>query len=136
MLKNAKYLYSYAKKFFLFGAYGFSKIMYKFYSCVKTGGIWDFKNKKEWKLKKGDYYVFMNIKLRSDDPGNIHFGYVGSVLFSMPTLCTGAGIYQIYSGTSQWKYIKSYFDDPRDSLCIKLGVLLWLKNYGKFIYHF
>ncbi len=76
----------------------------------------------------------MERKKLSDDIGNIHFGYVGSVLFRKTTLCAGAGMYQIYSGTSDWKYISSYFDDPRDSKAIKLGVEMWKKYYKKRVF--
>lgn len=96
-----------------------------FIKCVKTGGIWDFKYKAEWKLKNTDYFVFLGLKLMFDDPGNIHFGYVGSVLFGEKALKTGAGLYQIISGTSDFKYVKSYFDDPRDSEMISFGCNLF-----------
>ena len=96
-----------------------------FIKCVKTGGVWDLKSKPEWKLKATDYFVFFGFKLRFDDPGNIHFGYVGSILFGEKFLRTGAGLYQILSGTSSWKYVKSYFDDPRDSAMISVGCNLF-----------
>lgn len=135
MFKNASALYALAKKAIRYGTYGIIIILKKFYDLVKTGGPWDLKNKKEWKLNKGDYFIFNNLKLRADDPGNIHFGYVGSVLFSKPTLRMGAGMYQIYSGTSRWKYFMSYFDDPRDSAFIRYGVSLWTIYYKRYVFH-
>lgn len=56
------------------------------------------------------------------------------MIFSKITLCAGAGMYQIYSGTSKWEYIKSYFDDPRDTKYIKIGYDIWRKEYGKKVF--
>lgn len=108
-------------------------ILHKFYKLVKTGGKWDLKNKSAWKLKsKKDYYIFFKDKLTAEDVGNVHFGFVGSVLFSSVILCTGTGIYQIISGTSDWKYWKSFFDDPRDTQCILIGHSYWSHYYRKY----
>ena len=149
MLKNAKWLYNYAssmnKRYGIkryqvgfvgkaFKAVGVGKILNTFIGLVKSGGEWDLKVKKEWKLKEKECFLYNGKKKLSDDIGNIHFGYVGSVLFRKTTLCAGAGMYQIYSGTSDWKYISSYFDDPRDSKAIKLGVEMWKKYYKKRIF--
>ena len=126
MISNAKYLFSFACWHGLFGCIGKLAILYKFYKLVKTNGKWDFKNQSSWKLKnKKDYYTFFGYKVSVADIGNIHFGFVGSVLFSWRTLCTGAGIYQIYSGTSKWSYWYSFFDDPRDTFCISIGRIFW-----------
>ena len=149
MLKNAKWLYNYAssmnKRYGIkryqvgfvgkaFKAVGVGKILNTFIGLVKSGGEWDLKVKKEWKLKEKECFLYNGKKKLSDDIGNIHFGYVGSVLFRKTTLCAGAGMYQIYSGTSDWKYISSYFDDPRDSKAIKLGVEMWKKYYKKRVF--
>ena len=149
MLKNAKWLYNYASRMnkrygikryqvgFVgkaFKAVGVGKILNTFIGLVKSGGEWDLKVKKEWKLKEKECFLYNGKKKLSDDIGNIHFGYVGSVLFRKTTLCAGAGMYQIYSGTSDWKYISSYFDDPRDSKAIKLGVEMWKKYYKKRVF--
>lgn len=66
--------------------------------------------------------------LRYDDIGNIHYGYVGRVIFSTNTLLKAGGIVQIYAGTSDWSYWNSNFDDPRDQWAIKLGAELWDKG--------
>lgn len=96
-----------------------------FYNNSKSGGAWDLKRLRNWQLAKGDWFVFRGKKLRNDDPGNIHFGYVGSVMFPVNILRAGAGVYQIYSGTSSWKYWWTFFDDPRDSAMIWYGNALF-----------
>lgn len=92
-----------------------------FYKKVKTKGDWDLKNNKSWGLKKGYRYKYNKKYFRHDDIGNIHFGFVGSVLFPTGVLQAGAGAYQIYSGTSSYKFVFSYFDDPEDTKMIKYG---------------
>ncbi|WP_417141857.1 polymorphic toxin type 44 domain-containing protein [Ruminococcus bromii] len=72
--------------------------------------------------------------IASQDVGNIHFGFVGSVVFKAITLCTGAGIYQILSGTSSWSYWYSFFDDPRDTRCILLGRKYWRLLYNRKVF--
>ena len=84
-----------------------------------------------WEIPQTDWYVFRGKRLRNDDPGNIHFGYVGSVMFPLWILRVGAGAYQIYSGTSRWSYWISFFDDPRDSLMITWGHTLFVSDILK-----
>lgn len=134
MCINALYLYSLARLYKWAGFVGKLALLYKFYTLVKTNGKWDLKNQSAWKLKSEDYYTFMGIKLTAADIGNIHFGFVGSVLFSWKTLCAGAGLYQIYSGTSSWKFWYSFFDDPRDTLCISMGRAMWKIVFRKWVF--
>ena len=131
---NALYLYSLARLYRWAGLVGKLALLYKFYTLVKTNGKWDFKNQSAWKLKSGDYYTFMGVKLTVADIGNIHFGFVGSILFSWKTLCAGAGLYQIYSRTSSWKFWYSFFDDPRDTLCISIGRTMWKIAFRKWVF--
>ena len=106
-----------------------------FYNKVKTRGEWDLKNRPEWKLNKGDCFIFNGKTLRSDDPGNIHFGYVGAVMFPEKILRVGAGVYQIYSGTSRFNYFWTFFDDPRDSSMISYGYDLYMRDtLGSYYY--
>ena len=93
-----------------------------FINKVKTRGKWDLKF--SWKLKKSNKYIFDKKTYSYDDPGNIHFGYVGSFMFTSKVLTLGAGLYQIKSGTSSLRFYKSYGDDPRDNKMIKLGYKL------------
>lgn len=41
--------------------------------------------------------------------------------YSEAYLKIGAGIYQIVSGTSDWAFMSSYFDDPADQAAIIRG---------------
>ena len=134
MLKNAKYLYNLARKCKWFGIAGRGGLLYKFYKLVKTGGKWDLKNQKSWKLSKKNHFKFHGRIIDSQDVGNIHFGFVGSVVFKAVTLCTGAGIYQIFSGTSSWSYWYSFFDDPRDTRYILLGRKYWRLLYNRKVF--
>ena len=113
---------------------GMARILYTFTKKVKNNGAWDLKRKKKWQPKtyKAKYFKYYRYKkIEAQDVGNIHFGYVGAVLFSRTTLCAGAGMYQIYSRNSKWKYIKTFFDDPRDNKFIKVGYKQWKKKYRK-----
>ncbi|GHU82635.1 hypothetical protein AGMMS50284_4840 [Clostridia bacterium] len=103
-----------------------------FYKKVKNKGDWDLKMKKEWQLKSSsDYFVFMGKKIASDAPGNIHFGFVGSVLIPGDILRVGAGLYQLYIGKSHWYWFFTFFDQPRDSGAILIGSALYKKSiYG------
>jgi hypothetical protein len=107
-----------------------------FASMVHGGGEWDFKTVIGWDSTKicyisscygypgGRYYV-----LRGEDIGNIHFGYVGSTLFSPATLLTAAGFVQILSGTSELSWYNSYFDDPNDQAAIQRGINYFNTGY-------
>ena len=96
-----------------------------FYSKVKPGGDWDFKSQASWELNFDTGYFYNGAVLRYDDPGNIHYGYVGSVLFPPGLLLNAAGIVQIRSKTSKLSYWTSNFDDPRDAEMIWRGIELW-----------
>jgi len=90
--------------------------MYKFIKMVRTGGIWDYKR--------------LNPKYQ--DFGNYNFGYV-SAAYGLPLWFArfGAGVYQIYSGTSRLEFYKSFFDDPRDQYWILEGYNDYLNDYWK-----
>lgn len=100
----------------------YSEILKMFLDYSKTGGKWDLKT--QWSLPDIDYVYNGNI-LRFDDLGNIHFGYVGSCLFTVTALRIGAGLYQLYTyvkgGQTSLGPLVTFFDDPRDSLMIKIG---------------
>lgn len=104
--------------------YGVSIATYIFYQRVKPGGAWDFKSQPSWDLEYNSTYLYGSVLLRFDDPGNIHYGYVGSALFGEDILKIAGGAVQIWTGTSDIAYWKSYFDDPRDQAMIALGYSL------------
>ncbi|MBR4236741.1 MAG: hypothetical protein IKR85_11885 [Clostridia bacterium] len=95
-----------------------------FIDKVKTNGEWDIKNDSNWNLKSDALYSFCGIPLRRDEIGNIQFGFLSTALFSSTFAQAGAGLYQIYSRTSRWKYIMSGFDDPVDYYAIEYGYRL------------
>ena len=102
---------------------------YKYFKKkVRTGGEWDLKSQKEWSFLKTSVLIYNGEKLRYDDPGNIHYGYVGQAFTGEWQLQVGAGIEQIRVGTSSWSYWDSCFDDPRDQKMIKYGYMLALSN--------
>lgn len=96
-----------------------------FIDNVRTGGEWDFKNQSDWGLDPNKSYRYKNLLLKHDDIGNIHYGFVGRVLFDKNTLLVAGGIVQIFGGTSSWDFINSNFDDPRDQWAISCGALIW-----------
>ena len=98
----------------------------EFVSLVKTGGKYDLKSD-----KKSD---FSNLKLdgviatyngesfQVQDFGNYNFGVAAKAFgLSLTFSRMGAGLYQIFSRTSNIRWISSYFDDPRDSKMISRG---------------
>ena len=60
-----------------------------------------------------------------DDVGNIHYGFVGRVLFPKKILLVAGGAIQVISGTSAWSFANYYFDDPHAYLSISFGSSLW-----------
>jgi len=99
-----------------------------FVDKVKPEGDWDFKAQEDWALDPYTIYVYNDTRLRYDDIGNIHYGYVGRVIFSSNMLLLAGGVVQIYAGTSDWSYWKTNFDDPRDQWAIQFGCHLWDKG--------
>ncbi len=89
-----------------------------FIAYVKTGGPWDLKQN----LGTYNYYMLLNTRRTGEYIGNHHFGYMGQHCgFAQSYLKFGAGLYQIVSGTSDWSFMSSYFDDPKDSAAIDDG---------------
>jgi len=102
--------------------YAFYDAMMLFVCNVETGGEWDLKNKKFFKGKK---FTYKGEIYSAEDLGNIHFGYVGSVLFPKGFLHLGAGGYQLISGAN-YKHWATYFDTPRDYDMIEYGYKLYV----------
>lgn len=123
MLSNAEELYSIEK---MYG--GFAAALY-FVEQVKPGGDWDLKAQQDWGLVAGKTYIYDGEEFAFDDIGNIHYGFVGAVLFSEDVLLMAGGVVQIYCGTSSWKYRNTYFDDPRDQMAIHYGYQLWRRYF-------
>ncbi|RRD58588.1 hypothetical protein EII20_02565 [Comamonadaceae bacterium OH2545_COT-014] len=83
-----------------------------FYNQVKSGGPMDYKAGNDDQGKAEDYENF----------GNFNFGVVAAA-HGIPEEVAkgGAGAYQVYSGTSDIRWLSSYFDDPRDTAQIAAG---------------
>ena len=118
---------NYWSNIYMYGAIGGRTNSIKYFiNKVKSEGKWDLKY--SWKLKSSKKYKFGKKTLAYDDPGNIHFGYVGAFMFTSKVLRLGAGLYQSKSATSSLSFYKSYGDDPRDSEMIKYGYKLAKKD--------
>jgi Bacterial toxin 44 len=81
-----------------------------FYRAVRSGGVFDFKH------GKGNS-VYENF-------GNFNAGIAAKVNSWIPTvevLQAGAGVYQVKSGTHEFGWWRTFFDDPRDSAWIDRG---------------
>lgn len=92
---------------------------YTFTQLVKSGGPWDYKQKYGFSAQ----YIFNKMRMTGEDIGNFHFGYQGKAGgFTDFELKAGAGAYQVWSGTGQWDWIKTYFDDPNDQKWIQTGI--------------
>lgn len=103
----------------------------QFISYVKSGGPWDLKGplgtytsyRLLYSLKTGEYI------------GNHHYGYMGRHAgYSEGYLKLGAGLYQIVSGTSNWSYMSSFFDDPRDQEAMSSGYSQYSVDFGAGIF--
>ena len=100
-----------------------------FYEKVKDGGDWDIKLTDEWTFEEGTVYLYQGKEIRWDDPGNIHFGYVGAVVFSEEAICLGAGLNQITKFGFSFGDFSSYYDDPRDQEMMRWGHRLYKSGY-------
>ncbi|MCD9024658.1 polymorphic toxin type 44 domain-containing protein [Cohnella silvisoli] len=89
-----------------------------FYVLTRTNGIWDLKQV----IGDKSIYSFRGADKTGEYIGNHHFGYMGSAVgLSCFVLRLAAGMYQVYSGTSDWRYVFSFFDHPADSQAIADG---------------
>lgn len=91
----------------------------EFASKVRSRGAWDYKRVYGARTS----YYFDGLRLKGEDLGNMHYGFVGrSAGFPKSWLRSAAGAYQIYSGTSYIGWYNSYFDDPNDQKWINDGM--------------
>lgn len=102
----------------------------QFISYVKTGGPWDIKRS----IGSNTYYNFLHNSKTGEYIGNHHYGYMGRHAgYSDNYLKIGAGLYQIVSGTSDWSFMSSYFDDPRDQEAITNGYGDYDVDFGSYM---
>lgn len=114
-------------------SYGYYNTALEFAKYVYPKGLWDYK-----KLFSS-YDVKVNVRingtfytLTAEALGNIHYGYVGSVMFSEQTLKTAAGLIHLtqnYKNIASWLNLGSYFDDPNDQLAIQRGINWYHNGY-------
>jgi RHS repeat-associated protein len=103
---------------------------------VETGGEWDLKNNPmypEFNSKTHpEGFIFNGREIRSDAPGNIHYGFTGAeALWATPQfLLNEAGKNQVERGNSQpqWQNQSFHGDDPVDQAYSLYG--MWL-NYDR-----
>ena len=98
----------------------------EFVSLVKTGGKYDLKSdhNSEFSITKlkNKNAIYNGESFQAQDFGNYNFGVAAKAFgLSLTFSRMGAGLYQIFSRTSNIRWISSYFDDPRDSKMISRG---------------
>ncbi|MEN2436730.1 RHS repeat-associated core domain-containing protein [Weeksellaceae bacterium A-14] len=98
----------------------------EFYQLVKTGSPYDIKNNPKSIFSNAQLgkegAIYNGESFRVDDFGNYNFGVAAKAYgYSLNFSRVGAGLYQIYSRTSNINWISSYFDDPRDYMMIGKG---------------
>ncbi|MGV8145620.1 MAG: polymorphic toxin type 44 domain-containing protein [Alkaliphilus sp.] len=103
-----------------------------FKSYVKAGGPWDLKRF----LGTHNEFEFLHATKTGEYIGNYHYGYMGKHAgYALWYLRAGAGFYQVYRRTSDWRFIKSYFDDPRDQEAIIKGYADFNIDFGKGLFY-
>ena len=113
----------------VYSKYGRIYAAYYYYHKVKDGGDWDIKLTNEWKFEEGKTYVYQGKVLRHDDPGNIHFGYTGAVIFEEELVCAGAGANNVSKFGFTAGNFRSYYDDPQDQEMMRWGHRLYMSGY-------
>ena len=100
-----------------------------YYHKVKDGDDWDIKLQDEWKFEEGTTYIYQGRVMRMDDPGNIHFGYLGAIILPEEIVCLGAGLNNISKFGFTAGDFKSYYDDPQDQEMMRWGYRLYKSGY-------
>jgi len=96
---------------------------------VRPGGKYDLKSKTEWQGK--EHFIYDGEIIWYDEPGNILYGHLGKVMgFEDVILKSAGGAVQIATRTSSWRYILSYFDDPRDQKAIQKGIDIFKNTHS------
>ena len=109
--------------------FGYTVAATYYYLKVTDGGDWDIKRTAPWKFEEGKIYVYQGKVMRMDDPGNIHFGYVGAVIFPEEFVCFGAGMNNVSKFGYTTGDFASYYDDPQDQEMMRWGYHLYESGY-------
>ena len=104
---------------------GYVKACLFYHAMVTDGGDWDIKLTDEWKFEPGKTYIYQGKVMRMDDPGNIHFGYTGAILFPEEFVCFGAGMNNLSKFGFTAGDLDSYFDDPQDQEMMRWGYQMY-----------
>ena len=102
-----------------------------YHAMVTDGGDWDIKLQDEWRFEPGKTYVYRGKVLRMDDPGNIHFGYTGAILFPEEFVCFGAGMNNLLKFGFDQGDLESYYDDPQDQEMMRWGYQMYKEQHGQ-----
>jgi len=96
--------------------------LWEFKRNVETGGSWDLKQLPEW--DNSSLYIFNGEIVDKDAPGNLLYGYMGTVYLIPPTILQFGGVYaQWKAGTVKHEWIKdTYGDDSMDQENILRGI--------------
>ena len=123
MLKNGEELRRIRKE----KGYLYACIYY--YVKVTDAGDWDIKRTEDWSFEPGKTYVYQGVEMRMDDPGNIHFGYLGAILFPEEFVCFGAGLNNFMKFGRRDGNFASYFDDPHDQIMMRWGYQMYFNGF-------
>ena len=104
----------------------------EFQANVQNKGPWDLKQLPEW--NNSSLYTFDGIIVDRDAPGNIMYGYMGTV-YGIPDiiLYLGASYAQLKAGTTKVKWIPvTWGDDPIDQFNIERGIDYYYKIHSAY----
>ncbi len=88
-----------------------------FYDRVRNGAEGDYKNQSR------SYYFYRDEVVDKETFGNRNYGYAGTAAGFGKTLLKGAAGYaQVRSSNAQLKDARTYFDDPKDTANIQIGI--------------
>ena len=95
----------------------------EFFRTKETdGGDWDIKQTQEYHFTRS--FVFNGEVYSGQQLGNIHYGYVGSSMYTPLILHSAAGLNQVKKGI-HWEYMSTFFDEPDDYDMITYGINLY-----------
>lgn len=104
-------------------SYAYIQAGLKFAQNVKGGSVWDYKQLYASELTQVKTTINGKVYyLSAQDIGNIHYGYVGSSVFSPTVLKAAAGIYNAIQNGVKISWFTYYFDDPTDQAAIQRGI--------------
>ena len=119
MIRNAEILEDYLEE------HGYVNAALFYHNMVTDAGDWDIKRTPMWQFESGKTYIYQGKVMRMDDPGNIHFGYLGAILFPEEFVCFGAGMNNLLKFGFDQGDLESYYDDPQDQEMMRWGYRMY-----------